>query len=156
MAQPIVLNPSLLSQALLGGGKFQRQHSGKSETAQAENSDKSSSLNDLLLSANSKFADSDSGIINKLASSKDDAGMTSSFPSASLPLGDEDNSNEALFQSSMPLTQFEGPMQLTSPTEKANWMGFPQTTAANKKSPFEDEYKYDNLSDQGGNSYEEY
>ena len=119
--QPVALNPKLLSQAILETGKLQQEKSagvpvGALSTLPVQNSDY---------------------FTNKIASFQ---GNTAT----SLPItADVDVSKATQFHSARAMPDLQLPMQLGAPARKTNWFGFSLSSAANKKSPFEDEYKYD-------------
>ena len=145
--QPVVLNPSLLSQAILGTGKFNQEQAVKPENLQPlGNALQTSSVP---LGALSTLPVQDSVLTNKKAPSQESGQLTSSFEAASLPVADLGASKEAQFQSPIALPNLKFPAQLGNPARKTNWFGLMPETLANKKSPF-DEYKYD-LHDKEGN-----
>ena len=118
--QPVALNPKLLSQAILETGKLQQEKQagvpvGALSTLPVQNSD----------------------FTSKIASFQ---GNTAT----SLPItADVDVSKETQFHSARAIRDFQLPVQLGAPARKTNWFGFSLSSAANKKSPFDDEYKYD-------------
>lgn len=118
--QPVALNPKLLSQAILETEKFQHEKSrglplGALSTLPVENSD----------------------FTNSIASFQGNVGT-------SLPLmANADVSKATQFHSSAAMPALPLSMKLGAPAPKTNWFGFPLSSAANKKSPFVDEYKYD-------------
>ena len=118
--QPVALNPKLLSQAILETERFQNEKSrgvplGALSTLPVQNSD----------------------LTNHIASFQGNVGT-------SLPvIADADVSKATQLHSSATMPAFQPPMQLGAPVRKTNWFDFPLSSAANKKSPFEDEYKYD-------------
>lgn len=136
--QPVALNPSLLSQALLGAGKFQHSSAMKSQNMETVSLGNGAEPSSLPLGALSTLPVQDS----QLASSLGEVGLTSSLPVASPSTANEDVSLATQFQSFVNAPQFQAP-QLNNPAQKTNWFGFPSSGPPNKKSPFENEYKYD-------------
>ncbi len=167
--QPVALNPSLLSQAILGSAKFQPQQAGKSENTQGISLENGPELGSLPLGALSTLPVQYLDSTDQIASLQENAGMTStlpapslpeaslpaaslpaaSLPATSLPFAGVDASKATQFQSPIRLPDLQLPMQLGPPARKTNTFGFPPAGVANKKSPLE-EYRYD-LHDKEGN-----
>lgn len=146
--QPVILNPSLLSQAILGTGKFQRSQKAESKDSERKH------VNPLGSVAESSELHSDSSPafpaqgpvstsfndITSFQAGPLNPGVTPSMPILPVPLRQQtevQDSTPPQFQSLLPPA-----MRLPVPRP---W----RTTQHHRKPQFEDEYKYDRWDQQG-------
>ena len=145
MVQPIVLSPSLLNQAIFGAGKGKGVRKDKSKPSQRKhlNDPRGKSPGSPLDPLSIPGADASSSI--GMATPTFQAGPLNPGVTSSMPILPLLFRQQTEVQDSVP-AQFQS---LLPPAMRLSNPGFSPLPNVDKRAPFEDEYKYDRLDQQG-------